>query len=692
MQNYFIDNFTDQHPPGRAIGKPNPEGIMRKGIDREGVIGIDHEALRIKPLIKPGWARSCLSYGPYQRRNGLALGVLILNGHNTSHSCHIKEGLKNRLIRWALGHYTKKTAIIKRLWQWLFSNHKRYLFWHLKWWYNIRPGRELAGINENLIVGWFPNVVFPGLHEKGNYFAMHAALGDNGELWTRLDPGFLSAISGIQNIPVYYVIVLREKGAVYYISSLENVNGIPSFPLFRPLSIDPFDDQQQLYAGLSQSVLGQIGFRVDTRVYNIEVTQLTDHDHWYGVAHAADAFTGEGLLHHSPANRGGNWHTSLGSLQRTARGVIPRAENNFSILTPPAPPGLIHVLITRKSGCAGKTGLIWRYADVENYCEFSIAGDVCRLELIRQGKSHLLAEDDTLPLYSNRANSLQVLDSGNSCCLVVNGRLMQGRSFKLDGHKATRGCGIHITAPCEGVFLTCFEAYPRVIDLGSNFHFKKPWFRKGTRVIIKDSFPGQAMVPLEGNITTIGNKIWRKEYGQGKMYLTGTGAVKVSADKLHPNPGNTAYTIPWDNPGFADIQVQITPPGTDQGQGEKGRAGLIFWQSPRDFIMLSMFLDDSYQGASIALFSHLGGFEDIYDAVWSMVGRRIYWGKTHTLRVAFNGLYFIIFIDDEPVLYRSLQDVYKQYKGMSINRVGLAVNWEWGNDTGSTFKNFTGMI
>ena len=155
-----------------------------------------------------------------------------------------------------------------------------------------------------------------------------------------------------------------------------------------------------------------------------------------------------------------------------------------------------------------------------------------------------------------------------------------------------------------------------------------------------------------------------------------------------PNPGSTAYTIDWNDPGFADVAVDITPPGTARGEGERGRAGIVLWQDDRNFLTITMWLDDTYDGASIAIFWHLDGFEEIYDAVWSMVGTRIYYGKTHQLRVVCDGMHVMTLIDDEPVLYRALNDIYPDRGELSLRRVGLAVNWEWGDDTGSRFENF----
>ncbi|MEB3337939.1 MAG: hypothetical protein VKJ46_10780, partial [Leptolyngbyaceae bacterium] len=135
-------------------------------------------------------------------------------------------------------------------------------------------------------------------------------------------------------------------------------------------------------------------------------------------------------------------------------------------------------------------------------------------------------------------------------------------------------------------------------------------------------------------------------------------------------------------------QVRIPPPGTGRHQDQKGRGGLIFWQDDHNYITVSTWLDDWYQGASISSFFYLKGFEELYDAVWTNVGSRVYWGIPYLLRVVFDGLHFRAYVNQDPVLYRALTDVYKHTKPLSINRVGIVANWEWGDDTGSIFSDF----
>ena len=146
--------------------------------------------------------------------------------------------------------------------------------------------------------------------------------------------------------------------------------------------------------------------------------------------------------------------------------------------------------------------------------------------------------------------------------------------------------------------------------------------------------------------------------------------------------------IDWQRADLADLEIEITPPGTGRGQREAGRCGLIFWQDPKNYITITSYLDDSYPGASVSSFFQIGGFEELYDAVWSMVADRIVWGKPFRFRTVFDGLRYQSYVDGEPVLYRALSDVYPGLPPLAIRKVGLVTNWEWGNDTGSLLRNF----
>ncbi|MCA9873786.1 MAG: hypothetical protein KC441_09025, partial [Anaerolineales bacterium] len=116
----------------------------------------------------------------------------------------------------------------------------------------------------------------------------------------------------------------------------------------------------------------------------------------------------------------------------------------------------------------------------------------------------------------------------------------------------------------------------------------------------------------------------------------------------------------------------------------------VFWQDADNLLLVSTWLDDFYDGTSISSFFLLKGFEELYDAVWTNVGRRISWGQPYHIRAACDGVKYLVYVNNEPVLVRALTDVYPQFDRLTINRVGIVANWEWGNDTGSVFTQFVG--
>jgi hypothetical protein len=58
------------------------------------------------------------------------------------------------------------------------------------------------------------------------------------------------------------------------------------------------------------------------------------------------------------------------------------------------------------------------------------------------------------------------------------------------------------------------------------------------------------------------------------------------------------------------------------------------------------------------------------------------------LRLCCDGEQYVVFINDETVLYRAFRDVYPDVARLKICKVGIIANWEFGTDTGSTFAQF----
>jgi hypothetical protein len=681
----FVDRFAQDLPRGRVVGSEAAPGVVRRGVDREKVIGVDHGALRVQPLTKPGWARSGIAYGPFRREPGLAFHTLVLNGHNISRTEPLPDGFRARLRRWALGAEAEPPR--RRLHRWLRSEQKSYMWRRLRQW--VRSGGGLLHwpwLEENLAVGWFPEEAPAQPLRQGCGMAVHAIVPEGGELWAHVGTNSAPTVRGMQNVPVYYTVILREQGAAYYAASPAGAPGTGAFPALRLLAIDAFNTDETLYAGIHQSVLGEIGFRVDTRVYGVQLTRIPELGAWYGSAHGADMLTGDGQLGGASAEVGGAWTASEGRLVRTARGVVGEARDNAALLALPAPAGLIHVLIDSTEHSVDGVGLVFRAVDQRNFWCFDVGSGHAQLSIVEDGRWARHARVAGRHLPPNTVSALQIYDDGEAIRLYVNGALAYGTTLHDTRLHPGTGVGVRIHGAGTGVALRAFEAHPREIHLPALQAFAGPRFPIGERVVAADDFDGPPG-DLAGHATTTGGVAWERLLGIGVIETTGGRAARVRATAQQPCPGRTAYAIPWSDTGLADLQVTITPAGRRRGTREKGRAGLIFWQDPDNYLILSAFVED-WPAMSIAAFFQVGGFEELFDAVWSNVGSRMHWGEPHDFRTMFDGTHFAAYINGERVLYRALTDVYAGCKRFEINRVGIVSNWEWGNDTGSTFERF----
>jgi hypothetical protein len=687
----FVDRYLDNRKPGQTIGSKSSSGAIRKGIDKEKLIAIDNGALRFQPLFNHGWAKQGIAYGSYQRTNGLACATFILNGHNTSQAEPI-ETLLMRLLTWVRGNRIEPFPL--RILRWLFWKHNQKFLRRLLWWIRLSPKVvkkfPIQPMDENLAVGWFPSEVPINPLKEGNSFIVHATGPNNGELWTRVNNNILSTFKNLQNVQVYYIVILREKGAAYYVAGTPGAYGLGAYPYMRPVAIDPFNDDPQVYAGIYQSTLGQIGFRVDTRVYGSAIEQIPELATWYGTAQAADKLTGEGLLNNRTAEIGGNWNVVQGCYQLTDRGAIATENNSLALIYSDRPHGLIHTQIETSTAIT-PISIIWRAIDERNHWSLILSCDRTELNFKENDLLETIALGDRDYLKPNYTHSIQILDDGKEFSLYLDGKLIFDRRFQDSRLANVNGFGMGAFVANEHQYLRYLEAHPRSVDIPIQLDLGSPWRKEGKQIVVADDFVGKSE-NLAGRNTTIGSKIWRKDLGKGKFALTGDGRVQVIDAKVKPYPGRTFYTVDWDNLDFADLQVDITPPGTERNQGEKSRAGLIFWQDSKNYFLVNIWLNDNYKSAALSSFFHLDGGEEIFDGAWTNLGDRVTWGITYNFRVAFDGMHYTAFINNEPVFYRALTDVYPIVSSLKIHRVGIVVNWEWGEDTGSIFENFIAKV
>jgi hypothetical protein len=211
VPSHLHDDFGRDLPKGRVIGTTGPDGLHRQGIDAEGVMTVRNRALRFLPLAVPGWRRAALGYGPFARRAGLGFAVHILNADNASEPYRLSS-LVRRVGRWILGSGT--TPVLLRLLGWPFRRKRESSLKRILWWHqavsNTITQDELGG---NLAIGWFGEPLPANPAEIGHAWVVRGAGRENGHLFCRTG-GRLHPVNRLfPNLPMQYIVVLRERGA-----------------------------------------------------------------------------------------------------------------------------------------------------------------------------------------------------------------------------------------------------------------------------------------------------------------------------------------------------------------------------------------------------------------------------------------------------------------------------------------------
>jgi hypothetical protein len=566
----------------------------------------------------------------------------------------------------------------------LLSPRRKGIWRRFLWWLRS-SGRffDLPAMNENLAVGWFSNKAPEDPLRDGCGFIMGAALGENGELRARVGVHCLRAVRGIQNLRTHYVIALRERGAIYYAAASDGAHGLAAFPMMRPIAIDPFDSNQFLYAGVHQCALGQIGFRVDTRVHRVHIEHLPEFASAAGNALVSDRLIGRGRLEERP----GKWRAIQGLVERTPSGATSCGGEAMAIADGSEPVGLIHALVQSEEE-TGAAGLIWRCEDERNFWLLKLSATGATLVRNRSGVAEAIATDSKHRLRPRTVHSVQIIDGFDQMGCYFDGELLFEEWTEDPSFHYSKTLGIWFDGTGR-VVIREWEAHPRAVRIPASIELEASWRRLGHRVIIADQFKGSGELP--GRKPAIGTGHWQRVVGRGFLDL-GHGGARVRASVENPNPGRTFHTLPWPKADFADLEVTIRPPGTVRGQSERCRSGLVFWQDRDNYLSFTAYLDDAYQGASIALFPKRHGFEELYDAIWTMVADKVFWGRRFRMRITFDGNRFVILLNGEPIMERALTDLYPEDPPLRITQVGLATNWEWGEDTGSLFESFIARV
>ncbi len=606
------------------------------------------------------------------RDAGLAFAVHMLNGHNTAQAESLPDTFRGRMRWWLNGSQVEPRW--KRIAQLLRSGRIRRTWRQIRRWKHSALGeRPVTPLDENLVVGWFPAPVVSDPRSEGDAFVMHALGPENGELWVVGQGLCRRLLRGVQNLPLYFVAVIRDGGTIYYVLSIDGATALPCYPAMRPIAVGPMPDAEQLYLGVHQSVLGQIGWRIDTRVAGARVAKLPGFGSWSAGSHAAERLQSipqDG----QDAEVGGAWEIVPGVLQGENSGLGP---TTLAVLDPGKTSGLIHLEHIDAGGAPIAAGLAWRCRDDRNHWQLVPKDGGYEMAVVENGHRQVVASKTM----ACRVRSLQILDDGRHVMAYLNGLpLSEGWIVDVRLSEATKVGLLFDASGTKSIGSHLFEAHPRQMHLPKPFMMGIPEVREGTYEVVADDFSG-TVGDLEGRETPVGGKRWTRLIGKGVIEVSGNGSARVRASVSQPCPGRTVYCVDWPNENFVDVEVTITPPEAGQTT-----AGFTLYQDPDNYFTLNAYSANYYPGASVSCFFKVDGFEDVYDAVWTNVADRITFGRPSRLRLRCDGERYLASIDDEAVLFRAFSDVYPGFKRLLIRKVGLLANWEFGTDTGSKFE------
>jgi hypothetical protein len=619
------DRFLEDVPAGHVVGS-SVDGKLRRGVDAERTIAIDNGALRIGWLRDPGWRRAAIAYGPFDPTPGLTFTVSLLAGLTTSQTDTRPEGRREVVLR------ALRTLPRAQL-------RKRHIV-------------------DSLAVGLFSQAVPRRPLDDGTSLVLRAHESAIGELRVTAEGVAKRIVLGLQNVPLVLTGVVRDEDVVLYGGSLRGAFGFPEYPGMRPLAVLPLPvSAGPVFLGVHQSVLGEVKYRVDTRVYRCLVEQRDAVSRHYGAMAA-------GVV---PRAADGTWSDATGarwSGEESADGSrVARADL-------PAPVGLMRTTFGVRE--EGAVRLVWR-ADASNGTGWALTLRPEGTELGALGDLALVTTD-SIRLTPRKRHVVEVLDDGATMSAYLDQRLLFDRW--INDARNSDGTGVSLETSGQLVHPVEFELHPRSVAISDRLRLDPPWPAPPQPSKIDPvsfSLAGRVGHDLSSEQPT-----WQRVMGSGVIECAGGDRARVRASIDKPIPGRTVYAVPWATPDYADVAVTITPPGTARGQRHQGRCGLAFWQDNDNHFVVNNFIDDTSVGVSVSAFLRVDGLERQaeWDATWSNVGTRIDYGVPYEL------------VDGELVLYRAISDYRATFDKLVIRRVGLVANWEWGDDTGTVFRDF----
>ena len=615
------DDFAEPLPQGAVLGSLTTSSHIRLGADVEGRLGVDHGALRLACPDVPGWGRLAIAYGPFTKQANRCAAFLLLNGHHGSQTRRVYSG------RWRSVMRSRFTGLVRRL---LVTGPVKRLVPRLG---RVAPvslhDLTVPAYRTNLRVGWFPRPdhptrsALPGL-------CVAAAGARNGDLRAVVGGRELTVVPSITNIPLGVAILDCSHGTTFLVGGLAGARRLAPYPQVRPVAFDSHRDEPRGFLGIHQSVLGEVGFTSDSRVYGIGM---------------------------------GAWGEQCPCV--TPFAAAPPDEPMRKVLDSPA--GL---LVARLPDTTVPVRLRFRSAGHDDYWEVRVGQRAVELGRCVGGSWSPIGNVSR----PRRAQQLLVQDSGTSLLVAFDGRPVLGGHIEDD--VLGEAAGVELGPGWDRTALTVL---PRELPMPPHLVLGTLWQPGRATVLLRDGLSGEGL--LDGHQS--GDRRWRRVDGTGTIKLS-DGPAQVDATPGRHNPGRSLHVVDWDE-STVDISVTITPPVRSNRGENRGRAGIVLRRSNGDQLIVATYLDDWYVGRSVSSFVTVDGTEHFHRAVWTNVDDRVSWDRPYRLRVSFDGDRYLARIDDEPVLFRRISDVVSDCDGFRPDMVGLAVNEEFGNDSGSAF-------
>ncbi len=675
-------------------GAGEVERVRRTVLDVERVISVDHGEARLRPMVQPGWGRCALLYDAAPLRCGQAALLQVLPAHVGSETVDPWPSVPNLLYNHLLN--TRDEAPLARLRR-VGRGRRRAP--------RVRLGRQLRRVvahnrarrrrgpqAESLAVGLLGRDLATSGLGGGHGFVVRAREAVNGDLCASVGGELVVVAEALANVPLSLVVLKRAQGVL-----LGMVEGGDGDDRFRPLAID-VGERSPLRPGVHQAVSGQIGWCADARVQLMAVRDLADASVWSTTAAFADALVGGGpLATEGPSSPAVGatcaWQVLGAPIERSPDGArtVDAAVASLA-LGGELEAGLLHVLIEP----GGSGGVAVRAAPDGDGLFVWFGAERFVVERRVEGRREQLAERVVPGAAAVR--SLQLLDRGDVVAVVLDGVVL---ATVTGEHLAATG-GRHVglagspAFPLRGV--RDWEVHPRTAPLPAGLGLRRAArpladARSAGAVDTFDGAPG----PLEGR-TVPGLGTWARTIGSRRFLVQDGATPEPLANQparwrrtrgfLEAAGHRSAYTVAWADETGCAAEIDVVPPGSAAGHGERGRAGLLVWQDPDNWLIAATWLDDAYAGTSISTFACLDGREELYEAVWTNVGRRISWGVPYRLALRLAGGTYEVDLDGATVLHRRLHDIDARFERLVVRRVGIVTNWEFGDDTGSCFRRF----